>query len=723
MELRRQLLEASAPPEMNMTNFSTCACAQEASQETKLLMQRPRKSDPISHKGKFSMLCEPIKLNVNEASGIVSTDHNVASTRFMHEKGGFQIRHSDLGKLPSIVPNSFSTSLNLDSSVTSLPLGPTWMKLSGDENQDSLQFPATPSTTKLKNFLISGTSTDDHNAASGNMQVGSDLRSPVRFEDNSLFHANDLNNGFLFRSHSTLHDSQKLKFPFMNKNLNEDAEISFSGTQNRLNAQQNKVASSIYGKSEEPSRLPSHLDILSKNIDRAYDVKIENDKSLLSCDLEVFSLSLQKRESEIKINPLSGSLSTAKFIDSNFEHNLASSSNEENLVTDKLRCVDMSYDIKKRSSEKSTSVENNIRNSRNYIDLNSVFLITDDPDSSDNSTKVQEEFPSNHLDPIPVPGIVTFIDLEEPVNNITSMRLQEELCSHEMLIREAAENIVRLSFDKFKHKDIIHGSSLYLFAEMILSNQNIIRSNEPLCDRFDFFELMTLQLEEMAPEKLWCRTREVENTELDKWSKASILLAKPRRAQGRKRRQRKDFQKDILPSLATLSRRETIEDLRAIGESMKASGLSWQVGTGRRKARRIGAQLRANQKRRRINDSAAIPIVQINPPSSFSVADDIDNPEFEVDRHDMIGWGRTTRRFHVTAALPCSQQLEFFHIASCKYLEEEIDTAVISMAVYFCKPSVKLAKYEDALFCLSLFFVTADLGSVWHGGDGRKHMS
>lgn len=573
----------------------------------------PGKSDPISHKGKYSMLSEPIKVDVNNASGIISSDHNAASTRFTHEEGAFQFRHSDIGKLPSVVPNSFSTSLNLDSNVTSSPC-PNWMKLSG------------------------------------NWQVGSNLRSPLRFEDH-LSHPNGLNDGFLFHSHSTLHDSQKLKFPFINKNINVDSEIPFSGIQNRLTTQQNKAASSMFGKSEEPSRLPSHLDLLSEKIDRVYEWKTENAKSLPSCHLEVLSSSLQKGESKIKINPLSDSLSTANFIDSNFENNLASSSNEENLVTDNVKRVSMSYDIKKCSSERSTSAENNTRNSRNYIDLNSVLPITDDPDSSDSLTEVQAEFPSNHLDPNPVPGIVTLIDLEEPVN-ITSMRLQEELCSHEMLIKEAAENIVRLSLDEFKHKDVIRGSSLYLFAEMILSNQNIIRSNEPLCNGFDLFELMTLQLEETTPEKLWCKTREVENTVLDKWSKASILLAKPRKAQGRKRRQRKDFQKDILPSLATLSKRETIEDLRIIEELMKASGLSWQVGLGRRKARRIGAQRRANEKRRRINASA--PIVQINPPTSFSVADDNDNPDFEVDRHDMIGWGRTTRRCRSQRSHPTS---------------------------------------------------------------------
>ncbi|XP_020676730.1 uncharacterized protein LOC110095504 [Dendrobium catenatum] len=653
-----------------------------------------------SHKEKDRVLCQPVKLNVNKVRDIISIDDNEASTWSGHEQdnhfliSGKSHGHSEfgnLGKLTSVLSNSFSSSLKLESNMTSLPVVPTWTKFPSDENNASSPFSATSRSSKVQKICSSDIATKDSNGSLSSSQVGIDLKSPLRFEEKSSSHLNGLNDGLQLQSHSTL----QIKLPFTNINLNDEAENSFSATQDGPNTQQNKATEGIDAKREdflpglswlkrrpackslEPSKLPSQVDLGFSQMNRIHEKKSEDAASLLSCNFDVFSSSLHKRESKIQNNQLSHRLISTKFITPTFEklqQNLSSSSNEEKLIIDELNHARMPHDMKMYSSEKSTSLENNRRNSRNLIDLNSVFPFMDDPDSSDSSAEGQADLPSVHSEPILVSRVLPFIDLEAPVmnleeDNVTSdiastpfssrVRLQEELCSHEMLIKEAAENIVKLSLDGFQNNEIQSSmpatqpdNTLHLFAEMILSNNNITELNAagdcllPHRDeRLDLFELMTLQLEEMKPEKLSCIPQEAKDGEVNEKSKASLLLAKPRRVQGKKRRQKKDFQKDILPALATLSRQESMEDLQAIGELMKASGIPWKAGIRRRSLRGNSTQAQAVRKRRQKNSSASVTAVEISPPTSLFMVDDNNyNPELEVDRHPIISWGRTTRR-------------------------------------------------------------------------------
>ncbi|KAI0498038.1 hypothetical protein KFK09_021279 [Dendrobium nobile] len=663
-----------------------------------------------SHKEKDRVLFQPVKLNVNKVSDIISIDDNEASTWSGHEQdnhfliSGKSHGHSEfgnLGKLTSVLSNSFSSSLKLESNMTSLPVVPTWTKFPSDENNASSPFSATSRSSKVQKICSSDIATKDSNGSLSSSQVGIDLKSPLRFEEKSSSHLNGLNDGLQLQSHSTL----QIKLPFTNINLNDEAENYFSATQDGPTTQQNKATEGIDAKHEdflpglswlkrrpackslEPSKLPSQVDLGFSQMNRIHEKKSEDAASLLSCNFDVFSSSLHKRESKIQNNQLSHSLISTKFITPTFEklqQNLSSSSNEEKLIIDELNHARMPHDMKMYSSEKSTSLENNRRNSRNLIDLNSVFPFMDDPDSSDSSAEGQADLPSIHSEPILVSRVVPFIDLEAPVmnleeDNVTSdiastpfssrVRLQEELCSHEMLIKEAAENIVKLSLDGFQNNEIQSSmpatqpdNTLHLFAEMILSNSNITELNAagdcrlPHRDeRLDLFELMTLQLEEMKPEKLSCILQEAKDGEVNEKSKASLLLAKPRRVQGKKRRQKKDFQKDILPALATLSRQESMEDLQAIGELMKASGIPWKAGIRRRSLRGNSTQAQAVRKRRQKNSSASVTAVEISPPTTLFMVDDNGyNPELEVDRHPMISWGRTTRRCRSQRCPPMS---------------------------------------------------------------------
>ncbi|RVW80877.1 hypothetical protein CK203_037315 [Vitis vinifera] len=66
------------------------------------------------------------------------------------------------------------------------------------------------------------------------------------------------------------------------------------------------------------------------------------------------------------------------------------------------------------------------------------------------------------------------------------------------------------------------------------------------------------------------------------------MLRRPRKGQARRGRQRKDFQRDILPSLASLSRYEITEDIHTIEELFKATGSTWQSNLAQRGAAKSG---------------------------------------------------------------------------------------------------------------------------------------
>ncbi|KAL6969739.1 hypothetical protein U1Q18_029449 [Sarracenia purpurea var. burkii] len=93
----------------------------------------------------------------------------------------------------------------------------------------------------------------------------------------------------------------------------------------------------------------------------------------------------------------------------------------------------------------------------------------------------------------------------------------------------------------------------------------------------DYFEAMTLKLteikeEDYLPKSMVPEIRKVEETGI------VSLPNRTRRGQARRGRQRRDFQRDILPGLASLSRHEVTEDLQIFGGMMRATGHPWHSG-------------------------------------------------------------------------------------------------------------------------------------------------
>lgn len=249
--------------------------------------------------------------------------------------------------------------------------------------------------------------------------------------------------------------------------------------------------------------------------------------------------------------------------------------------------------------------------------------------------KLQMHFDLNSLpenlekEQIPSPSHVTASSVPIPAG-VTNEIEEEEEEENETTARIAAETIVALSSVKNPASTgIIYGKStsnpsdsLQWFADVIISNH---RSDD--VESVDYYESMTLKLTDTKSERISC-IGDYRNGENGKQSglpsSTATLLTKTRKCQGKKRRQKRDFQKDILPGLSSLSRREVSEDLQTFGGLMRESGLSWQASGTRRSGCKKG--------RKHPNRT----VLEINSPEE---AED----EGEGEEGNIIGWGSTRR--------------------------------------------------------------------------------
>ncbi|CAN4123218.1 unnamed protein product [Withania somnifera] len=148
----------------------------------------------------------------------------------------------------------------------------------------------------------------------------------------------------------------------------------------------------------------------------------------------------------------------------------------------------------------------------------------------------------------------------------------------------------------------------------------------------DYFEAMTLQLtqtkeEDFMPKPFVSEFQPVED------AGATSLTNQPRRGPARRGRQRRDFQRDILPGMVSLSRREVNEDLQTFGGSMRATGHTSSSGLTRRTGGRS---------RRTVIESIAPArvLTRIDPP----LLHQLNNIDASLEDKNLTGWGKTTRR-------------------------------------------------------------------------------
>lgn len=237
--------------------------------------------------------------------------------------------------------------------------------------------------------------------------------------------------------------------------------------------------------------------------------------------------------------------------------------------------------------------------------------------------------------------IRNLIDLNEalPIINDPEMDAHEsgEIVPHEpndpsqdSLAIAAAERLVEMWNDSVQpaspQPDILHW-----FADLAISKDNTVLDE----DSDDDFEAATLKLQETKSNEYHStqRTTQEDNRNCGHSSAASDLVSKPQRGRGRGRRQRKDFQKDILPSLASLPKHEVSEDLRALGRSKPATpvkrGRNKQQPRGRRRARSVAVAMEVEE-------------TKVSPPPQASPS--LVPADLDADALGITRWGRTTRR-------------------------------------------------------------------------------
>ncbi|KAL7260722.1 hypothetical protein ACSBR1_006397 [Camellia fascicularis] len=302
--------------------------------------------------------------------------------------------------------------------------------------------------------------------------------------------------------------------------------------------------------------------------------------------------------------------------------------------------------------------DNEVANFRNF-DLNSCVSedeVTLAPSVASTSVNVKiaveidlevPAVPETEEDILPVE------DQKKPEMSVTSPQHKAEQPQDEEAFRIAAEAIVAISTSG--HHNHVEGTacnpceapsadSLMWFVEVVSSyvegdsksrgqnGDNEVSSSEEI----DYFEAMTLMLREITEEEYMPKPLVPENQKVEETGTIQ-LPNRPRRGQARRGRQRRDFQRDILPGLASLSRHEVIEDLQTFGGLMRATGHPWQSGLTRRNGTRTGG---ARGRRR-----------SVVLPAPAETASTICMPLMEqlnnivgLEDKALTGWGKTPRR-------------------------------------------------------------------------------
>ncbi|XP_050378619.1 uncharacterized protein LOC126795931 [Argentina anserina] len=157
---------------------------------------------------------------------------------------------------------------------------------------------------------------------------------------------------------------------------------------------------------------------------------------------------------------------------------------------------------------------------------------------------------------------------------------------------------------------------------------------EVLPDGMDYFEAMTLKLPETKVEECCCY-RSIDYKEEVIVTASS--QSQPKRGRPRKgRQQRKDFQNEILPGLASLSRCQVTEDLQVIGTLIGASADCSETRSVRHAAR-FG--LSRGKRRCTMSASTVTEKTAAQPLNHIGI-----KRQLESDKRGLINWGEVSRR-------------------------------------------------------------------------------
>ncbi|XP_047321714.1 uncharacterized protein LOC124925686 [Impatiens glandulifera] len=188
------------------------------------------------------------------------------------------------------------------------------------------------------------------------------------------------------------------------------------------------------------------------------------------------------------------------------------------------------------------------------------------------------------------------------------------------------------------------------FADILISSPHPPAkvSRRSSSSSLDEFEMMTLNLPEMKEEEYMPKPLvQILNREEDEMDEAgtgtvSSMANRTRRGPGRRGRQRRDFQRDILPGLASLSRHEVTEDIQTFGGLMRATGHQWQSGVTRRNGSRNGSG-RGRGRRPNSTSVAAVQVTTTTTTTTGPSSTDCTQLIQQMSCADDV-WGKTPRR-------------------------------------------------------------------------------
>ena len=315
--------------------------------------------------------------------------------------------------------------------------------------------------------------------------------------------------------------------------------------------------------------------------------------------------------------------------------------------------------------------QSNVACVRNHIDLNSCITEDDALMTPVPSTNVKIALEIDLEAPV-VPETETEEDVLSGLDSIGKQHdtpLQSLPQKDDEFARIAAEALVAISSAE-NHTDLESpscylppetpskdSSSLHWFAEVIsscaddldskfgsvLRARDSVDKDESGCIGIDYFEAMTLNLVETNVEEYLPKPAVPETPKMEETGTA-LVQNRTRKGQARRGRQRRDFQRDILPGLASLSRHEVTEDLQTFGGLMRATGHPWHSGMARRNSTRNGG---ARGRRRLLSAAvtpAAMDVAAITTVGCSPLVQQLTNIEMGLEDRSLTGWGKTTRR-------------------------------------------------------------------------------
>lgn len=325
----------------------------------------------------------------------------------------------------------------------------------------------------------------------------------------------------------------------------------------------------------------------------------------------------------------------------------ADGDNDRDSVVEKVGPVDQAGENDLKSEK---PVKNSFSSLRCHIDLN--LSVT------------EEEAPSAPCLPSAVvKPATTDMDLEVPLvlayesDKGTKMSSDggKEPC--EDLIRLAAEAIVAISASggedtaedaTFISLEETSNDCLEWFVDIVSSFECHDQSNTSAVNLsgdaaftedlipagMDHFEFMTLKLKDAKSENYLYNYEAPVLQNQDDEEHVTTLSRRPRRGQARRGRQCKDFQRDILPSLISLSKLEVTEDFQTFEEMLRASGCNWESSLSRKSAAKNGRGRRRSGVMRSQKPDAIYPPLEQKPISRV----------VKLEDRTLTGWGKKTRR-------------------------------------------------------------------------------